>query len=62
MMRHVGFTSFLDLRLLFIRRARRNMALSTSYGTMAAEEPWIAAMGCGVQPWEWDCADCGHQW
>ena len=66
-MRHDGFTSFLDFRFALHPRcpscsARRS--LSTMYGKPMGpvEEPWIAAMGCCVQPWEWLCGSCGHEW
>lgn len=62
-----GFTSFLDF--LFSRHPRcpscsAQRALSTMYGMRAGrvEEPWIATMGRCVQPWEWVCAECGHEW
>ncbi|WP_082964790.1 hypothetical protein [Mycobacterium sp. ACS1612] len=66
-MRRDGFTSFVDLRFALNPRcpscsAQRTM--STMYGMPAGpvEQPWIAAMGCCVQPWEWCCAECGHEW
>ena len=42
--------------------AQRSM--STMYGMLSGpvEEPWIAAMGCCVEPWEWVCGSCGHKW
>ena len=66
-MRRDGFTSFLDFRFSLHPRcpscsAQRSM--STMYGMPMGpvEEPWIAAMGCCVQPWEWLCGSCGHEW
>ena len=66
-MRRDEFTSFLDFRFALNPRcpscsAQRTM--STMYGMTAGpvEEPWIAAMGCCVEPWEWCCAECGHRW
>lgn len=39
-------------------------ALSAVYGMLPSSAllPWVEAMGCCVEPWEWVCAECGHQW
>jgi hypothetical protein len=66
-MRRDGFTSFLDFRFALHPRCpscSAQRSLSTMYGMpmRPVEEPWIAAMGCCVQPWEWLCGSCGHEW
>lgn len=62
-----GFTRFVDFRFSLAPvcpscGARRSM--STVYGMTAGpiEEPWIAGMGCVVQPVDWVCGVCRHQW
>jgi hypothetical protein len=66
-MRRDGFTSFLDYRFSLHPRCpscSAQRSLSTMYGMPMGpvEEPWIAAMGGCVQPWEWLCGSCGHEW
>jgi len=66
-MRRGGFTSFLDFRFGLNPRCPRCSAqrsMSTMYGMPAGpvEEPWIAAQGCCVEPWQWLCGECGHEW
>jgi hypothetical protein len=66
-MREGGFTSFVDFRFALHPRcpvclAQRSRATMYGMPLGPVEEPWIAAMGCCVQPWEWLCGVCGHQW
>jgi hypothetical protein len=66
-MRRDGFTSFLDFRFALNPRcptcsAQRTMSMMYGMTAEPVEEPWIAAMGCCVEAWEWRCAACGHQW
>ena len=66
-MRRDEFTSFLDFRFALnpaCPSCSAQRTMSTMYGMTAGpvEEPWIAAMGCCVEPWEWSCAECGHRW
>jgi hypothetical protein len=66
-MQRANLSSFVDFQ--FSRHpqcpfcsARRTR--TTMYGMPSGpvEEPWIAAMGCCVEPWEWLCDACGYQW
>lgn len=65
---HLGeFTSFLDFKLTThppCPSCSAQRALSTLYGMRGGpvDEPWVAAMGCCVEPWEWLCSECGHTW
>ena len=66
-MRRDGFTSFLDFRFSLHPRCpscSAQRSLATRYGMPSGpvEEPWIAAMGCCVEPWKWVCGSCGHEW
>ncbi|OBK57324.1 hypothetical protein A5653_10040 [Mycobacterium colombiense] len=67
MMGHGGFTSLLDFRLSLhpcCPSCSAHSALSAVYGMPAGpvQAPWVEPMGCCVEPWEWVCAKCGHQW
>jgi hypothetical protein len=67
-MRRDGFTSFLDFRFSLHPRCpscSAQRSRTTMYGMPVfgpVEEPWIAAMGCCVEPWDWQCDVCGHEW
>ena len=62
-----GFTNFLEFKFSLHPRcpvcsAQRTQ--STMYGMPAGpvEEPWIATMGCCVEPFQWCCGSCDYRW
>ena len=62
-----GFSGFLDFKFSVHPRCpvcSAQCTLSAMFGMPAGpvEEPWIATMGCCVEPIEWCCASCDYQW
>ncbi len=62
-----GFTNFLEFKFSLHPRCpvcSAQRTKSTMYGMPAGpvEEPWIATMGCCVEPFEWRCGSCDYQW
>lgn len=63
-----GFTSFLDFRFAEHPQCPRcggRRSTLIGYGEPVdpqSWEPWVSIGGCCVQPEEWDCTLCDHQW
>jgi hypothetical protein len=62
-----GFSSFLDFKFSLhppCPVCSAQLSMSTMYGMHPGpvEEPWIATMGCCVEPFKWCCGSCDYQW